>query len=142
MAASSTKSKTAPKRSTRPRKGSQAQGNGKKAAPVSKRPQYSDEVKAITEKARGYACPESRQGPVARQVQQVQQVIGDPRGALKEAGVTQKALKGYATGNGDKDVRAALRPLGQRVVDAGGARQWVTGRALAATLTAWLEQQK
>jgi hypothetical protein len=96
-------------------------------------------VKRITEKARGYACPEARQGPVARQALQVQQVLGDPREAIEEAGVTQKALKGYATGHGDKDVRAALRPLGQRVVAAGGAKQWVTGRPLAATLTAWLE---
>jgi hypothetical protein len=54
---------------------------------------------------------------------------------------TQKALKGYAAGDGDTDVRAALRPLGQRVVEAGGAKQWVTGRALAPTLKAWLEQQ-
>jgi len=67
-------------------------------------------------------------------------VIGDPSEALKEMGVTQKALKAYAQGSGDKDVRAALRPLGQRVVAAGGAKQWVTGRALAATLAAWLEQ--
>jgi hypothetical protein len=143
VATSSTQSKA---------KAAPAKGNGKpkaaapkkatgKAKPASKRPQYSDEIRAITEKARGLACPETRQGPVSRQVQQVQQVLKDPREALKEMGVTQKALKGYATGNGDKEVRAALRPLAARVIEAGGARQWVSGRPLAATLTAWLEQK-
>jgi hypothetical protein len=58
-------------------------------------------------------------------------VLGDPRAALKEARITQKALKGYAQGNGDKDVRAALRPLGQRVIAAGWAKRWVRGRPLA-----------
>jgi integrase len=145
MAATSPTASKPAKRNTRARAGSKAKakdpGSASKAKPASKRPKYSDDVKAITEKARGYACPETKQGPVARQVQQVQQVLGDPREALKEAGVTQKALKGYATGSDDKEVRTALRPLGQRVVAAGGAKQWVTGRSLAATLTAWLEQK-
>jgi hypothetical protein len=143
MATSSNTTSKPAERTTRANGGSKAQpqdkGNASKAK-ASKRPQYSDEVKAITEKARGYAYPETRQGPVARQVEQIQQVLGDPREALKAAGITQKALKAYAQGSGDEEVRAALRPLGQRVVEAGGAKQWVTGRPLAATLTAWLEQ--
>jgi hypothetical protein len=62
----------------------------------------------------------------------VQQVLGGPaNAALKEAWLTQKALKGYAQWNGDKDVRAALRPLGRRVIAAGGPKQWVAGRPLA-----------
>jgi hypothetical protein len=76
---------------------------------------------------------------VHRQVQDVQRVLRDPREALKEAGPTAAKVKAYAKGSGDKDVRAALRPLGQRVIAAGGAKQWVSGRPLAATLTAWLE---
>jgi hypothetical protein len=119
-----------------------ATGKGKPASKpkaTSKRATYSEQVQAITERARGYAYPETRQGPVAKQVQRTMAALGDPRKALAEAGITQKALRAYANGSGDKEVRAALKPLGQRVVDTGAARQWVTGRCLAATLVAWLE---
>jgi hypothetical protein len=50
-------------------------------------------------------------------------------------------VKKVAQGDGDTESKAKLRPLGERVVEAGGARQWVGGRQLAATLTAWLEQR-
>jgi hypothetical protein len=129
MATSSTKSKPASMRT----------GKGKTSTGKTTRPQYDEKVVAIATAARKMACPTSLQGPVPRQVHDVQRVLKDPREAIKSAGISQKALKGYATGSGDKEVRAALRPLGQRIVEAGGAKQWVTGRPLAATLTAWLE---
>jgi hypothetical protein len=114
------------------------QATGSKAKP---RAEYTDEVKAIATRARAMACPVTKQGPVPRQVQDVQRVLKDPRAALKQAGLTQKQVKEYAQGSSDKELRAALRPLGQRVVEAGGAKQWVTGRPLASTLVAWLEQR-
>ena len=138
-----TTTKSTPKHSTRKAQGSKAKpkakASTKKATP---RPQYSDEVRAIAAKARAMACPKTLQGPVPRQVQDVQRVIKEgPCEALASVGLTAAKVKAYAKGNNDKDTRAKLRPLGQRVVKAGGAKQWCTGRPLAATLTAWLEQK-
>jgi hypothetical protein len=112
-------------------------GNGK---PASKRPQYGEDVVAIATKARAMANPETKQGPVPKQVADTMRVLKDPREALKEAGLTQKEVKATATGNGDKEAKAKLRPLAARVREAGGAPQWTSGRPLAATLVAWLEQ--
>lgn len=50
-----------------------------------------------------------------------------------------EASEGTCHGDGDKESKAKLRPLGERVAKAGGAPQWVRGRSLAATLIAWLE---
>lgn len=141
MATSSTPTKSQPKRSTGKANGKAApkKGDGKATGKASKRPTYSDEVKAITAKARAMACPVTKQGPVARQVSQIMTVLGDPRKAIKEAGLSQAEVKKIAQGNGDAEAKKNLRPLGDRVVAAGGAKQWVRGRPLAATLTAWLE---
>jgi hypothetical protein len=145
VATSSTTSKSQPKPEGN---GSKPKATGKakpkassKAKAASKRTTYDDRTKQIATKARATACPASLQGPVPKQVADIMRVLEDPRKVLKEAGLTQKQLKAYAQGNGDKEVRAALRPLGQRVVAAGGAKQWVSGRPLAATLVAWLEQK-
>ncbi len=50
-------------------------------------------------------------------------VLGDPRAALKEAGLTQAQVKAIAHGKGDAESKKQLRPLGDRVGEAGGARQ-------------------
>jgi hypothetical protein len=139
MASSTTTSKPA-KRTTRAKGGSKAktkgQGSASKAKPASKRPTYSDEVRAITEKARGLACPETRQGPVAKQVSQIMADLKDPRQALKDAGLTQAQVRAIAQGDGDAEAKKKLRTLAERV---DGAPQWTRGRPLAATITAWLE---
>jgi hypothetical protein len=45
-------------------------------------------------------------------VQQLQPAPGDPRAALKKAGITQKALKGYAQGNGERTCARRCARLG------------------------------
>jgi hypothetical protein len=139
MASSTTKSQPAPKQNGNGKSKSGSSGSKAKATP--KRPQYDERVKTIAEKARGLACPETRQGPVSKQVADVMRVLKDPCEALKEAGLTQKQVKEIATGNGDAESKKKLRPLGERVVEAGGAKQWVRGRSLAATLAAWIEEK-
>lgn len=111
----------------------QSKGNGKA------RPQYSDEVKRITEKARGIACPETRQGPVSKQVLAIMQGIGDVRAATKEVGLTRKELTALANNDSpSSEARAKLRTLAERV---SGAPRWTRGRALAAVLLVWSEQR-
>jgi hypothetical protein len=61
---------------------------------------------------------------------------------LKEAGLSQREVREIAQGDGTKEAKSKLKPLGDRVLAAGGARQWVRGRPLAATLTAWIEETK
>ena len=111
-----------------------------KAKPSAPRTKHSDDVVAIATAARKLACPVTEQGPVPKQVADIMATLKDPRAALKEAGLTQAQVRKLANGEGTKETRAALRPLGERVAKAGGAPQWVRGRSLAATLTAWLAQ--
>jgi hypothetical protein len=156
---------TTTKRTTAPRggvkstpkkgKGKQSQAKGK-AKPKAKgnthegakradnaRRQYPDNVKAITEVARGYAYPTTRQGPVSKQVQQTMTVLAEgPQAAAESVGLTRAQLKAIATGKAkDRSQVRQLQPLAARVIAAGGARQWVSGRPLAATLSAWWEAQ-
>jgi hypothetical protein len=114
-----------------------AQGQGKpsKAKP-SKRPQYDERTVAIATAARKMATPKTLQGPVPKQVADIMRDLKNPREALASVGLSQKEVKALANGDGDKDSKAKLRKLAERV---NGAPQWTRGRALASTLTAWLE---
>lgn len=51
------------------------------------------------------ACPTSLQGPVPKQVNDIMTVLGDPREALKEAGLTQKQVKAPATATATRRAR-------------------------------------
>jgi hypothetical protein len=88
----------APKKAT----GKPKASSTKKASP---RPTYDDRVKAIATKARAMACPVGLQRPVPKQVNDIMTVLGNPREALKEAGLTQAQVKAIATGNGDAEAR-------------------------------------
>jgi hypothetical protein len=88
------------------------------------------------------ACPATKQGPVPKQVADIMRVLGDPREVLKKARLSQAEVKKIATGNGDAEAKKKVRPLGDRVAAAGGAKQWVRGKYLAATLVAWLDEKK
>lgn len=138
----STTTKPAPKRNARKGSGSKSNGKGSQAAPkakpASKRPTYSDEVLAITGKARKLACPVTLQGPVARQVSDIMRDVKDPRAAIKRAGLSLAQLKKLANGDGDAESKKALRTIAEQV---NGAPQWTRGRPLAATLVAWLESK-
>jgi hypothetical protein len=129
-------------RSTPKAKAKAAGGRAEPKASTKAKPRatYDERVKQISTKARAMACPTSRQGPVPKQCLDVMNVLKDPRQALKEVGLSQPQVKAIATGDGDAESKKKLRPLGERVAKAGGAPQWVQGRALAATLAAWIEE--
>jgi hypothetical protein len=141
MATSSTTTKPAPERTTRAKAGSKAkpkgQGSASKAKSPSKRPQYDERTVAIATAARKLATPKTLQGPVPKQVADIMRDVGDPREAIKAAGLSQE-VKELASGKGSKEAKAKLRTIAENV---NGAPQWTRGRSLAATLVAWLEQR-
>lgn len=93
MATSTTSSKSTPKPKSkatgRPAPKGKSNGKASTAKKATPRPTYDDRVKTIATKARAMACPTSLQGPVPKQVNDIMTVLGDPREALKEAGLTQ-----------------------------------------------------
>lgn len=108
--ATQSQSKPAPKRTARKGNGRPAsRGNGstKKATP---RTRYDEKVKQVSAKARAMACPASLQGPVPKQVNDIMTVLGDPRQAVKQAGLTQAQVKKIATGDGDAESKEEAAP--------------------------------
>jgi hypothetical protein len=139
MARSTTTSKPS-KHATRAKAGFKAkiksQGSASKAKPASKRTQYDERTVAIATAARKLATPKTLQGPVPKQVADIMRDVGDPREAIKAAGLSQKEVKELASGKGSKEAKAKLRTIAEKV---NGAPQWTRGRSLAATLVAWID---
>jgi hypothetical protein len=84
--------------------------------------------------------PETEQGPVPRQVQDIMRVLEDPRQVLKEAGITRKDLLAMANGQSSKETRDALGPV-RRARGAGGGRAPVGAGQIPRVLHEWLEQR-
>jgi hypothetical protein len=84
------------------------------------------------------ATPKTLQGPVPKQIVDIQRGLKDPREAIASVGLSQAQVKKLAQGNGDAESKKKLRKLAERVQ---GAPQWTRGRPLAAAITAWLEQK-
>jgi hypothetical protein len=133
MAATKQESESKPK--------AKANGKGNGNGKPTPRPTYPDDIKAIADRARGLANPESRQGPVPKQVSDTMRTLKEgPAEAIKAVGLTRAQCKAIAEGKGARADVLKLRPLAERIQANGGARQWTSGRPLAATLVAWLEQ--